>query len=172
MIPDIELQLQVVIKSLKDNVLPAVDGDNELAQQQIQLSLATLQIVSDHLPLVHLALRQDLLLHTEMAEKLLAICTDKESVSSLPVAIKTAKSITTDPSQGFVQLQQQSRVLREVIGQVIANNADSDNVAEIEKIVFAISASTLSLSRAWAKPLGFEPDPSAVVDLADQLDAL
>ena len=63
MIPDIEVQLQAVIKSLKDNVLPAIDAENALAQQQIQLSLATLGIALEHMPLVHSVARKDIESH-------------------------------------------------------------------------------------------------------------
>jgi PIN domain nuclease of toxin-antitoxin system len=169
MIPDIEVQLQSVIKSLKDNVLPAVDAENELAQQQIQLSMATLGIVQEHLPLVHSVVRKDMISHVELAEALLELATESEPKARLQQSTTEARTALNDASLGFVQLQQQARELRDEIGLFISDHAQSSAADAIERRVLAASKSLLDLGRAWNKPMGFEPDPKAVTELADQV---
>ena len=169
MIPDIEVQLQVIIKSLKDNVVPAIDTENELAQQQIQLSLAELDITLGHFPLVHSTMRKDLQEHSNVAQRLIELVVDDETKVSLKAAIEAASSALENPENGFVQLQQQARLLRDVIGSAIAANAEGDQAEAIEKLVLETSEKTLMLGRAWNKPMGFEPDPDAVQELSAQL---
>src|SRR3546814_17918669 len=60
MIPDLDLQLQVVIKALKDTVMPAVDPAHRMAIEQLGLSIATLSMVRERLPLAGLRAWQDL----------------------------------------------------------------------------------------------------------------
>lgn len=171
MIPDIDVQLQVIIKSLKDNVLPAVDSGNQLAQQQIQLSLAALDITRNHLPLVHSLMRRDIAEHITVAEKLQAVCVDQPSLAALCDAIGQAQAALADPALGFIQLQEQARLLREGVGAAITNNADSPQAEAVERVVLQTSEAPMMLGRAWNKPMGFEPDPKAVPDLAVQLGA-
>src|SRR3546814_19527781 len=54
MIPDLDLQLQVVIKALKDTVMPAVDPAHRMAIEQLGLSIATISLVRARLPLAGL----------------------------------------------------------------------------------------------------------------------
>src|SRR5690606_9798000 len=60
MIPEIDTQLAAVIKSLGDNVLPAVDNSNPLAGEQIRLCLATLGLIKKRLPDLHRYQRHEL----------------------------------------------------------------------------------------------------------------
>ena len=45
------LQVKIVLKALTDVVLPAVDPNNKLAQEQARLCIGTLQIMASRLPL-------------------------------------------------------------------------------------------------------------------------
>lgn len=167
MIPDIELQLQVITKSLKDNVLPAIDSHNQLAQQQMQLALASLEIAMNHLPLVHGTLRRDLSIQCELAENILAMGGNAQGITPLQEELAHARHALQDPAAGFTQLQIIVRALRDCIGQVIAANPTH---TDLEKLVIGSCAATLSLGRAWNKPMGFEPDPAAVAGLHTQLN--
>ena len=50
MVPDIDLQLQVAIKALSDAIAPAVDPDDKMATEQLQLVIATLTMARERLP--------------------------------------------------------------------------------------------------------------------------
>lgn len=160
MIPDIQVQLKCVIKSLKDNVLPAVDPANELAQQQIQLSLATLDMALNNLTVIHGVLRKDIQQHKEMAEDLLGAISNQDIQAQLHSLIHNADAALQDPSKGFVQLQIDARILRDGIGTAITHS--QDEAAKVEKVVLAHSDASLNLGRALNKPTGFEPAPELI----------
>lgn len=160
MIPDIQLQLKSVIKSLKDNVLPAVDANNELAQQQIQLSMATLDMALNNLSVIHGVLRKDMQHHLAMAQDLQAAISDQGIQGQLSQLIGDTEAALQDPSRGFTDLQIAARVLRDGIGTAIAGS-ESD-AAKVEKVVLAHSDASLNLGRALNKPTGFEPAPELI----------
>lgn len=167
MIPDIQLQLKSVVKSLKDNVLPAVDPENELAQQQIQLSMATLDMVLNNLPLIHSVLRKDISQHLTMASQLADAVSATDSKARLTEIMAAAEQALQDPAKGFSQLQDVARSLRSGIGEIIsANDADAD---AIEKVVLANSDASLLLGRALNLPTGFEPASDELTEVLAQL---
>lgn len=169
MTPDIELQLQTVIKSLKDNVAPAIEPGNQLAAEQMHLSLATLEIVLDHLPLAHRVVRRDLQDHLEMANSLRKHCLNEADHETLGDAVAAGAAAIEDPSLGFTQLQQGAREIRDAIGIAIANYSGHDNTDAMEAIVLKHADTNLELGRAWNKPMGFEPNPDAVTNIEVQL---
>ena len=58
MVPDPDLQLQVVIKALSETIAPAVRSDEKVAQEQLHLSIATLGILRQQLPMTRRYLRR------------------------------------------------------------------------------------------------------------------
>ena len=165
MTPDIELQLQVIIKSLKDNVAPAIAKDNQLAQEQMHLSVAALQFTLEHLPFVHAYLQMDIENTIQLATRLSNLCGNPEWQKKLTDAIATANWALSNPKKGFTELQQDSRALRDVVCDVIRQASDGDNALKIHELVLNQTAASLKMGRAWNKPNGFEPDPDSVPSL-------
>ena len=58
--PDIDLQLQVVQKALTDIISPAIDPDNQPANEQVQLCLHMLAIVRSRMPFQRRFVRSEL----------------------------------------------------------------------------------------------------------------
>ncbi|AKH69076.1 hypothetical protein IMCC21906_01398 [Spongiibacter sp. IMCC21906] len=166
MIPDIQLQLKAAVKSLKDNVLPAIDSDNELAQQQMQLSMATIEIALANLPSLHGVLRKDIEQHAGMAKDMANLLEAGESKQQLTELIEQADSVLANPELGMTQLQLEARAIRSRIGDVITANLDEP---ALDDIVLQHSEASLALGRALNKPMGFEPSPDDVADVASLL---
>ncbi|RUT76909.1 hypothetical protein EHM94_17910 [Marinobacter sp. NP-6] len=171
MIPDIQLQLKAAIKSLRDNVLPAVDPHNELAQQQMQLAMATIEIAMNNLPAIHRVLRTDIEQHVLMAQDMEEVLAGTETGLKLASLVHEAEISLQDPSLGFVQLQLAARMLRSGIGDVIAANAEGEAAEALEQIVLAHSDDSLALGRALNKPMGFESSPDDVSDISSLVDS-
>lgn len=169
MIPDIELQLKASIKSLKDNVLPAIDPHNELAQQQMQLAMATIEIAMNNLPVIHRALRTDIEQHVLMAQNMEEALAGTETGQELATLVLEAENCLQNPSLGFVQLQHAARALRSGIGDVISASSGGDIAEALERIVLVHSDDSLALGRALNKPMGFESSPDEVDDIRDLL---
>lgn len=172
MIPDIELQLQVIIKSLSDNVLPAIAKDNQLAQEQMHLSLATLQIILDHLPNAHRYIRQDIMTQRRLAKDLLvqqSMAADVNPDAELQLALDQSTEILADAARGATELLAFSRQFRAVICQVIKASEGTLNQETVWLQVLQHGKESLGMGRSWNKSHGFEPDPDVVADISDLL---
>ncbi len=160
MIPEIDVQLAAVAKSLADNVLPAVDPGNSMAQEQLQLVLATLAVVRQRLPDLHAYLRRDLSDNIALAKRIGA---DAE-------AIADSENALASPLYSPHQVEAQVRLLKEAIcGRVNAVRGTAREGAVAAAILDAQEAATMRM-RAWALGMGFEPDPSQVPNLNELLE--
>ncbi len=168
MIPDIQLQLKATNKSLKDNILPAIDPTNELAQQQIQLAIATLEMVQNNLPVIHQVLRKDIQQHIVMAEDMLDALSNPGQKKQLDSLIRTAQSALGDPETGFTQLQDAARELRSGLGDII-KTCTEDDADTIEALVLNRSESSLMLGRSLNIATGFETSPDDVPGIGELL---
>jgi hypothetical protein len=164
MVPDIDLQLRVVIKALREVVAPAVDPNNKLALEQFHLSLATLGFVESRLPLVRKRVRQELQNAVALAEAVAAAL--KQNSSPITTEVIAARTALADADVDTSELEAfKSRLLAAVSAAV---NASSDAATDLAlaKAVVAASKPQFDLTRAWGLPAGFEPDPAEVPPLA------
>lgn len=166
MIPEIDTQLAAVLKSLTDNVLPAVDGNNPLAAQQIQLCLATLGLVKAHLPELHRYLRRDLETHVVLAGELKQLA-DKAGVTTDFVlhAIEASTRTLANPEMGATEIEQQARRLKEAIVELIAATRGTSAERDVAATIVKAEDIVILRSRAWSIGMGFEPDPTQIPPL-------
>jgi hypothetical protein len=146
MIPEIDVQLAAVAKSLADNILPAIDPANSQAQEQMQLCLATLAIVRQRLPDLQGFLKQDL----------------AENLSLL-------QAIGGEAAEGSGSLETRVRRIKEQIADVIDKARGTPQEKQVAIAVLAAQEPMILRARAWAIGMGFEPDPAQIPDLATLL---
>jgi hypothetical protein len=158
MVPDIDLQLRVVIKALRDVVLPAVDSGNRLAVEQLHLSIATLGMVEARLPLAGRRVRAELANAIALAEA--------ADAAALAAPLFAAKAALEDPRADGRDLEMhKARLLTGVstlVDEAPGNGARADSLA---RAVVAASKPQFDLIRAWCLPAGFEPDPGEVAPI-------
>ena len=166
MIPEIDTQLAAVIKSLSDNILPAVDSSNPMATEQIQLCLATLGLVKAHLPDLHRYLRRDLETHLALAGSLKQLA-DKSGVPTVSFgpAIEASVQALGNPEMGPTQIEQQARQLKETIAALIAATRGTSAERDVAATIIKAEEIVILRSRAWGVGMGFEPDPTQVPSL-------
>lgn len=156
MIPEIDVQLAAVVKSLTDNVMPAIDPENRMAVEQIHLALATLGIVRQRLPDLHPALRRDLAEAIALARRIDADVGDGDAVLA-------------SPASSPQQIETHARALKEAIAaRIDAVRGTGDEAAVADAVLAAAEPASLRW-RAWAIGMGFEPDPAAVPPLDELL---
>lgn len=169
MIPEIDTQLAAVCKSLADNVLPALDPANPLAVEQLRLSIATLAIVRSALPYLHAMQRRDLEEQVQLARRIgdaLALASSHSGPAQvLRECAARAAAMLSDTSAGASQIETQVRMLKEGLVQAIDAARGSSIEADLSRLVLRAQVATNLRMRAWAKGMGFEPDPAAVPDL-------
>lgn len=157
--PDPDLQLQVVIKALRDVVLPAVDTNNVIATEQLQLSLATLEMVRSRLPMLHEAARKELADAVNLARSM----GHEETIAGV---ITSAEALLSD-SAGTTRAIDTLRVrLLDEVSKSLSSVTDRERRKDLARSIIAASKSQCDLARAWSLPGGFERDPQEIPGLA------
>ena len=164
MVPDLDLHLQVVIKALKDTVMPAVDPAHRMAVEQLGLSIATLAMVRERLPLAGLREWQELDNAIALGRATLAVV----SSAALEQAIGDGAALLDDARPAPGARPQGTRAILAAVS-VAVREADDGNANALMRAVVEASRPALDLARAWGKSAGFEPDPDEVPEVAELL---
>ena len=169
-----EFLLRAAAKAMTDVVLPALDPDNKLAQEQGHLVLASLNLVMQRLPQMYRFDCDELARSLGLAERLGVIAAqaaDTGAASGLAHSAAQGAEVlaraTVDPND----LEAANVDLREKIGALVAAlyaTAPDAILAEVGRTVIANAGEQLLRDRAWVAPQGWEP---GAADLPD-LDAL
>lgn len=163
------IQIQVILKAMTDVVLPALDPNNRLAQEQSQLVVGMLNILAQRLPLMY---RYD---RDELARSLALVDTLRDQVKHLPAANdalhlleRTAENgrevldrAKADPSE----LEAANFELRAKVGSLISaiyEGADMSQLSHVSKTINAHAKEQLLRERAWVILQGLEPDAKSV----------
>lgn len=160
MIPEIDVQLAAVAKSLADNVLPAVGGTNPMAIEQLHLALATLAIVRQRLPDLHAYLCRDLADNIALARRLGG---DEAMLTESERMLAAAR-------HGPHAIEARTRALKEDIAGLVDRARGTPEEATVAEAVLAAQEPMILRARAWAIGMGFEPDPSQIPALSDLLE--
>lgn len=173
-----DIQLQSMIKALRDVIIPAIDPANRLAVEQAQLVTGMLGLMQHQLPLQYGFDRDELRRLVDLLHGLKVVCDLDPALESLPGKYKglitesraVLDGSTVDPGR----LHETVRRLREVVGEV-ARFAD-EHAAEparqrIEREVLELSREQLLRDRALVAPQGWEPDPAALPSIHSLLSA-
>ena len=166
MIPDIDLQLSVVIRALKEVVWESVPADNVSARENLRASIATLEFVlarhSSQCARAAAELRNTL----DLAQRVAAIAADHE----LDGAIGVAQSAMDDTTRNDPASLDACRArLTRVICDYVERARDPAARRNIAAAIVLASKSELDLRRAWCLPAGFEADPKRVATLEELL---
>lgn len=163
------LQVQTVIKAMTDVVLPAVDPDNKLAQEQARLVIGMLHLVAQRQPLMYRYDRDELSRFLALADTLQA------EAKSLPGAAEALHALTTATDVGAdvldraqaepSELEMANFELREKIGALITAiyaGTETGKLKHISAIVTAHAKEQLLRERSWLIAQGWEADPKAI----------
>lgn len=164
MVPDLDLQLQVAIKALIDNVVPAVDPANKMAVEQLQLTVATLTMVRSRLPLARRFTRRSLEDDIAMLRSLRGLIpvADIAPADALGGAIARGQALLADPETDTDTLEDYRTILAEITVSAIKELQDGPAAAAVESLVLNATRRSIERRRAWCLPSGFEPYPSCI----------
>jgi hypothetical protein len=163
------LQIQTSIKAMMDVVLPAVDPNNKLAQEQARLVIGMLNIVAQRMSLTYRYDRDELARFLALAETLKEQAKDLPGAKDALHALDGAADIGTDvldraraePSE----LESANFDLREKIGALITaiyTGTDTNKLKHISKTVTAHAKEQLLRERSWLIGQGWEADPKSI----------
>jgi hypothetical protein len=173
-----DLQIKSILKAMNDVVLPAVDPNNKLAQEQARLCMGLLGLMARQLPLQFRFDCDELARLTAFSAELQRIAGGaggthtRESVAALEQASAAASALLARAKVAPAEIEQAVRTLREGTGTVISSVfREGDDVVQdrVQKATLAMSREQLLRERAWVITQGWEPDPASVPPIEELL---
>lgn len=163
------LQIQTIIKAMVEDVLPALDQTNQLAMQSAQLTIGTLTLIAQHLPLEYRYDCDELARLLATAETLRPQAKGGERTSAALAELKEAGRLgaevldraRAEPSEILDAVHALRTATAETVRAVYAEGSEAAQGA-VEKTVLAMSRDQLLRDRSWLLMQGWEPDPKAV----------
>lgn len=172
-----DLQIKTILKAMNDVVLPAVDPDNKLAQEQVRLCMGLLGLIAKQLPLQFRFDCDELSRLTAFSSELQRIVGDggsqtRAALANLEKVTAASTALLERAEVAPMQIEQAVRDLREVTGSLISTVfRDSDEATQdrVQKATLAMSREQLLRERAWVITQGWEPDPKVVPPIEELL---
>ncbi|MGE0487103.1 MAG: hypothetical protein AB7Q81_23325 [Gammaproteobacteria bacterium] len=167
-----DLALHAAINSLTKVVLPAVDAANGPAQEQLQIVIGLLSLLTERLPLEYAFDRDELERALVFAEGLLAMAPEDLASEHLAAAAVDARGVLDGARSAPHDLQRAVRALRECSGAMITalhGLADATQREALGALVLAHQREQLTRERAWLLPQGWEAEPNALPAIATLL---
>lgn len=153
MTPNLDLQLQVAIKALTDTILPALDPSQRVAAEQLHLTVATLSMVRQRLPLLASAEWQILAHAIELARAIVELAPNP----AFKELIERAATLLTEPNPAPGA---QVAITRQISARISDIVRDPETSGELLRLVVSGSEKLCDYARAWCLPGGFETDPA------------
>jgi hypothetical protein len=160
-----QLQIQTVIKAMMEDVIPAMDQSNQLAMQSAQLTIGTLALIAQHLPLEYRydcdELARLLATAKTLATQAAGLAASGELTAASTVAADVLDRARAEPSEILDAIRSLRTATADTVRAVYAQGSDSMQNA-VEKTVLAMSKEQLLRDRSWLLMQGWEPNPAAV----------
>lgn len=163
------LQIQTVIKAMMEDVIPALDQSNQLAMQSAQLTIGTLALIAQHLPLEYRYDCDELSRLVTAANALAAQASGGEKTGAALASMSEASRVANDvldraraePSEILDSIRSLRAATADTVRAVYAEGSDQVQ-AQVEATVLALSKEQLLRDRSWLLMQGWEPNPQAV----------
>jgi len=174
-----DIQLQTVIKAMMEDVIPAMDQTNQLAMQSAQLTIGTLTMIAQHLPLAYRFDCDELSRLVDTA-KLLKEQVDggsetKVAVDNLKLAQAVAEDVLSRAKAEPSEILDAIRTLRSATGDTVRavyEEGEERVIKTVESTVLDSSKQQLLRDRSWLLMQGWEPDPESVPAIESLLPAI
>lgn len=172
-----EVQIRSAVKALTDVVLPAVDPNNKLAQEQTQLVIGMLRLMGEQLPFRYRFDRDELTRLIAYSEKIRAAVQGAASTTKAVTELSTATAAAQKALAGAIttpeELVQAVKRMRAATGEVATQayrDGEPDSRSAIRDLVLELSEAQLLRERSMYLAQGWEPNPKAIPPIATLLD--
>lgn len=170
-----DIQLQTAIRALTEVVAPALDSNNAMAVEQLQIVIGMLHLVAAQLPLQARYDRDELARLLELGLALVA-AVDRVAhapvITSLTAAGTTGETVLSHRASNIADILAVIRELRTHTGALISAIFCDGNDTERERVmalVLAHADAQLLRERAWVATMGWESQPESVPSIIDLL---
>jgi hypothetical protein len=170
------LQIQTIMKAMTEDVIPALDQTNQLAMQSAQLTLGTLALIAQHLPLEYRYDCDELGRLIEAARRLLSHAAagngNATSASELAAATALGSDVLSRARAEPLEITEAIKQLRSATSHAVKavyDGGDETAQRSVEKIVLSMSKEQLLRDRSWLLIQGWEPNPESVPPITELL---
>lgn len=166
------IQIQSVIKALTDVVLPAVDPDNKLAQEQARLAIGLLKLMGEQLPMQFRFDCDELQRLIQCSRELLGQARGGSATRAAQAALEgvaKAAQLALEGARSSPQdVENSVRAMRAATGVLVTQvyrDGEPGSRAQVRDTVLAMSREQLLRDRSMLLMQGWEPDPQAIPPL-------
>lgn len=163
------LQIISMIKAMTDVVLPAIDPQNKLAQEQGKLIIGMLHLLGQRLPMTYRYDCDELSRCLALADTLRDVAHGGEETSvalkALGASIGSAEDVLDRARAEPSELEAALVGLRATVGklaQAMYLDGDPDCRKTFDRSVLAASKEQIQRERAWLIMQGWEADPTSI----------
>lgn len=169
-----DIQFRSILKAMSDVILPAIDDQNQLAQEQARLCMGLLQLMSKQLPLQYRYDCDELTRLLDMGQQLLALADgDAASATALKQGVAQASQVRARAMAEPQEVLDAVRQLRALSGSFLQEAyAKAEVPTALERIVLDTSRAQLLRERAWLVAQGWEAKPEDLPDIGTLLAAV
>ena len=170
------LLIPAMMKAMTDTVLPALDPENKLANEQARLVVGMLHLMASRLPLLARYDRAELRHHVNLAGRL------ADESRGGPATVKALAELAAAASAGAETLARAGADpadveralfdLRARVGALVralSEDGDGESRAAARRTILEASRAEIERARAWILPQGWEGDPSSLPPIEDLL---
>lgn len=171
------LQLQSMIKSMTDVVLPAIDAENQMAQEQAQLIVGMMHLMAARLPMQFHYDLDELQRYLDLSQKILVLAEGGESTSDEMAALQTltehgtkvvagAQASPSDLELAVTNLRNQISSLVNALWQ----DGEQSSRSEVGRLIVEVSKAQIMRERSWFAPQGWDADPSLLPPIEELIN--
>lgn len=169
-----DIQIRSILKAMSDVILPAIDSQNQLAQEQARLCMGLLQLMGKQLPLQYRYDCDELTRLLGMGSKLLALvgrdAASEATASALKQGVALASEVRARARAEPQEVLDAVRQLRVLSGAFLQEAyAKVEVPTALERIVLDTSKEQLQRERAWLVTQGWEAKPEDLPDIESLL---
>lgn len=164
-----DIQIQSVLKAMRDVVLPALDPTHSLAQEQARLCMGLLDLLSRQLPLQFRFDVDELGRLAGLAEALVetvsAAAPGEGTVHGVQAEAQRARDVLRRAQADPAEVVDAVRALRAgtaALVQAVCSGPANATVDAVERLVFDAGREQLLRDRSWLRAQGWEPNPDAI----------
>ena len=164
-----QIQIQAVIKAMMEDVIPALDQTNQLAMQSAQLTIGTLTLIAQHLPLEYRYDCDELARLVSLAGTLGTQAKGSADADNVVKELAAAAASGTDvldraraePAEIVDAVRRLCSATGEAVRAVFKAGTEAAQAAA-QAAVLSMSKEQLLRDRSWLLMQGWEPDPKSV----------
>ncbi|SFQ33221.1 hypothetical protein [Pseudomonas borbori] len=161
-----EIQIQSIMKAMSDTLMPALDPDNKLAQEQAKLIMGMLALMQKQMPVQFRFDCDELERLINFSQGMQSLGIDAtDAIGPLVQDAETAKKILAGAQSSPTDVLASVKKLRSTIGAAVTQMnaaADAAGKARLKQLMLTVSREQLLRDRSLLLMQGWEPDPDKV----------